>query len=94
MKQIISLALALTLSGCLNIQGHSTGSYKPYESTVGMSHAIVEAFVEKPEWHSGSVGEAGIAHAFSIILLPVAIIALPIEAVADTVTLPYDLLSK
>jgi len=88
----VALAVGLVCGGCLNIVGHATGDkpYKPYESTKGCARSIAEAFCEKPEWHSGSAGEAGMAHAVSIVTLPIMLLILPFEAVADTVTFPYD----
>jgi len=31
------------------------------------------------------------SHAYSVLLLPVFVVGLPLEAVADTVTSPYDI---
>lgn len=94
MKRILAVAVAAILCGCVNIVGHVAGErpYRPYAGTKAMCGGIVEAFVEKPEWHWGCAGEAGMAHAYSALLFPVWVIGLPLEAVADTITLPYDLL--
>lgn len=82
--------IILAMSGCMNIVGHVDSDYKPYKSTKGCARSIAEAFVEKPEWHGASAGEAGMAHAVSIVTLPIMLLMLPFEAVADTVTFPYD----
>lgn len=91
LSPIIGILLAgLLCGGCLCISNHAHGTAKPYGATRAVSCAIAEAFVVKPEWHYGSQGEAAISHAYAMLFLPLTVIALPFEAVADTVTLPYD----
>jgi len=91
---LLSVGLAVSLcSGCLCIHEHIDGRSKPYGATVCVCRGIAEAFVEKPEWHCGCTSEARMSHAWAAILLPVSVVCVPFEAVADTVTLPYDLLN-
>jgi len=88
----VAVLVGVSCVGCFNICGHylDERTYPPYDATKGMACGIVEAFVEKPEWHWGSAGEAGMAHAYAFLFLPVWVVGLPLEAVADTVTFPYD----
>lgn len=82
----VAVVVGVSCAGCFNICGHAMDerTYQPYDATKGMACGIVEAFVEKPECHWGSAGEAGMAHAYSILFLPVYVVGLPIEAIAAT----------
>lgn len=94
LSPVVGMVLVgLVCGGCFNIVGHAASEkpYNPYEATRGISCGIAEAFVEKPEWHGGSHGEAAMSHAYAVLFLPVFVVGLPLEAVADTLTLPYDL---
>ena len=94
MKTLL-FSLALLLAGCANVTYHSPSTSPDpagvYRGTRECSKAVVEIFVEKPEWHSGCYSEAMCAHAMCILLSPVIIVDWPLEVVADTVTFPYDL---
>ena len=93
MKSLLA-ATALVLSGCANIRYHSDGCSKPpavYRGTREDSRAVAQIFVKVPSWHGGSVAEASYAHAACLILSPFLLIDWPLEVVADTITLPYDI---
>jgi len=95
MKRLLFI-LALALSGCANLNYHlgdkSDPWYRPYpyRSTKEVSQCIAQIFVEMPEWHDGSSAEAAYSHALCVLLSPVLVVDWPLEVVADTVTLPYD----
>ena len=93
MKRTIAIILLSLASGCFNISGHvSKGfGYRPYESTVSCAKSVAEAFCVRPEWHSGSSGEAGMAHAYAILMFPLTLLMTAVECVADTITLPVDI---
>lgn len=92
MKTLFS-SLVLLLAGCANISCHVDGRNPAgvYRGTREGSKAVVEIFIVKPEWHSGSPSEAMYAHCICLLFSPVVLVDWPLEAVADTVTLPYDL---
>lgn len=98
MKSMLLLAaIAMTaLCGCANINNHfgECGSRVeinyPYRDTVGNLSIWSEVFGARPEKHGGSAGEAGIAHAYAVLLFPLIVVDLPLEIVADTITMPYD----
>ncbi len=88
MKKLAAILSAALLSGCINVMYRTDGTsknYGPYYCTGIMSASVAAPF-------SDPVGpEGGIAKAWCTLLLPVTIIDLPLEAVADTLLLPWDL---
>jgi len=80
------LALTCLCSGCFNVVIHADGEGGNcmYAGTVACSHTIALPFV-------GATGpEASIAEAYATLFLPLTIVDLPFEVVADTITFPYD----
>lgn len=84
------LAGMLLAGGCMNIMYHTGTPIAVYKPTREASKAFVEIFCPMPEWHYGSGSEAAISHAYAVFLSPYIIVDLPLEAVADTITFPYD----
>lgn len=85
MKNLIIVALAL-VCGCVNIIEHTDNprGAVPYAGTCGCCETIKGAFV------TPKGPEGGMEQAYCQLFLPVTIVDLPLEVVADTVTLPYD----
>lgn len=94
MKFIATTLLAIT-AGCCNIAQHRDGIARPFGGTRENANTMSEVFVSRPDLHHGCPSEAGIAHAYSVVLspvlLPLLIVDLPLEVVADVATMPYDL---
>lgn len=94
MKFITPTLLAIA-TGCCNISAHMDDAARPFCGTRGNLATMSEVFVSRPDLHHGCPSEAGIAHAYSVVfspvLLPLLLVDLPLEVVADVVTMPYDL---
>lgn len=94
MKTLFVL-LALLVAGCANISYHVDDSDPNpagiYRGTREGSKAVAEIFIVMPEWHSGCYSEAMYTHCICLLFSPVILVDWPLEVVADTVTLPYDL---
>lgn len=79
-------------AGCANIDNHKSNSNEvyPFCGTASWFGVMSEVFSAQPDKHGGSAGEAGIAHAYAVLLFPLIVIDFPFEVAADVVTLPYD----
>lgn len=93
--RLMPFVISLVLCGCCNIAQHRDGSPRPFGGTRENFAAMSEVFVARPDLHYGCLSEAGVAHAYSVILspvlLPCLLVDLPLEVAADAVTLPFDL---
>lgn len=87
MKWLMTVLCAALLSGCANvlyrIEPMANGG--PYHCTVSVAEIVALPFQSEPAGPEG-----GIAQAYATLLLPVTAIDLPLEAVADTLLLPWD----
>ena len=85
-RTIVGLA-TLMLAGCMNIANHcsAVGSVYAYSGTVDDAELIAIPF------QSTYGAESDIARAYATLLLPFTILDMPLEIVADTITLPYDI---
>ena len=91
MKKLTAMLAAALLSGCANILYRTDGMDRnrcPYYCTRVVAASVAAPFTE-PKGPEG-----GIAKAWCTLLLPVTIIDLPLDAVVDTVLLPYDIFAK
>ena len=91
MKKLAAMLAAALLSGCVNILYRTDGMDKnhgPYYCTCGIAECVAAPFTE-PKGPEG-----GIAKAWCTLLLPFTVIDLPLEAVVDTVLLPYDFFAE
>ena len=90
-KRILPYTTAMLLAlcaGCINVFAHIDGTAYPFGGTVECAKGIATPFV-------GADGpEAGIEEAWATILLPILVVELPFEVVADVATLPYDVYKK
>lgn len=87
LRRAILLFVLLPESGCMNISNHSSpvGSVYAYSGTVDDALLIATPFQD-------TYGpEGSIARAYATLLLPFTILDMPLEIVADTITLPYDI---
>lgn len=93
--KLFPVILAIALCGCCNISQHRDGIAHPFGGTRENFATMSEVFVARPDLHSGCISEAGIAHAYSVVLspvlLPCLLVDLPLEVAADAATLPFDL---
>lgn len=86
----LKVALAFVLlsvlhGGCMNLSSHRDGSgVRIYGGTRDDAKVIAIPF------RKANNAEESIEKAYATILLPLSIIDLPFEIVADTLTLPYD----
>ena len=91
MKKIISMfvfAILLPITGCISIMERTESGSKitqVYHPTCTCAESIALPFRER------LYGEDGISQAISTVLLPFTIIDLPLDAVVDTVCLPWDI---
>ena len=84
---VMACVLAL-LAGCINVFSHIDGTAYSFGGTVECAKCIATPF-------AGADGpEACIEESLATILLPVLVVELPFEAVADVITLPYDACRK
>ena len=90
---IVCCAFAASLlAGCFSIDHHKTGELPSDIAQSGIySGTRADCGVVAVPFSDPKGPEGGIAKALCTILLPVSIIDLPLELVADTVTLPYDI---
>lgn len=87
MRKLLSAAM-IALAGCCNIllrPERAAWACDPYENTCEVAAVVAMPF-SVPKGPEG-----GIAKAYATLLLPVSLVDLPLEAVADTVFLPWDL---
>lgn len=91
MKNIILSFIIITFlytSGCISILERTEGGNKitqVYHPTCTCAESIAIPFRER------RYGEDGIAQAICTVLLPFTIIDLPLDAVSDTICLPWDI---
>lgn len=87
MKKLMIIVAAALLSGCANIRYRvePMANGGPYHCTVSVAEIVALPFQSTPAGPEG-----GIAQAYATLLLPVTAIDLPLEAVADTLLLPWD----
>lgn len=91
MKKIISMfvfATFLFITGCISIMERTESGSKitqVYHPTCTCAESIALPFRER------RYGEDGIAQSICTVLLPCTIIDLPLDAVMDTVCLPWDI---
>ena len=94
MRKIAAILTGLALSGCANFAYHQDPPRNEslvYIGTREDSKAIAQIFCVKPEWHGGCYSEAVYSHCVCVLLSPLLIVDWPLEVVADTVTLSYDI---
>ena len=89
MRRLLAVAL-LVCAGCCNLmmRPDAERNLGPYWCTCEVAETLAIPFSE-PKGPEG-----GIAKAWCTLLLPVTIIDLPLEAVVDTVLLPWDVFAK
>lgn len=86
--QVVTVCALALCAGCINVFSHIDGTAYPFVGTVECAKGIATPFV-------GADGsEAGIEEAWMTLLLPILVVELPFEVVADVVTLPYDAYRK
>lgn len=87
MKKLTAILATALLSGCANIRYRvePMANGGPYYCTVSVAEIVALPFQGEPTGPEG-----GIAQAYATLLLPVTAIDLPLEAVADTLLLPWD----
>ena len=87
MKWLMTVLCAALLSGCANmlyrIEPMANGG--PFYCTVSVAELVALPFQGTPAGPEG-----GIAQAYATLLLPITLVDLPLEAVADTLILPWD----
>ena len=85
MKKLL-VSMLLLLSGCANIANRNDGrSLSPYQCTCEMAASVAAPF------RRATGPEGQIAKAYLTLLLPVSVVSLPLDAVLDTVFLPWDM---
>ena len=89
---VVVIVVCSLFAGCANINNHKCNANEvyPFCGTASWCGIMSEVFSAQPDKHGGSAGEAGIAHAYAVLLFPLIVIDLPFEVAADVVTLPYD----
>ena len=87
MRKLLAVS-ALALAGCCNIvqrPERAAWACDPYENTCEVAATLAIPFSD-PKGPEG-----GIAKAYCTLLFPVLLVDLPLDAVVDTVFLPWDL---